>query len=76
MAATTSAAPSWTDLKEQLSSSPTAKELDEQVKQLELGAGKPDTNAKLRLFGHKESEVRLTLYRDHAAWCPYCQKVG
>jgi len=19
--------------------------------------------------------VRVTLYRDHAAWCPYCQKV-
>lgn len=29
----------------------------------------------LRLFGHKESEVRVTLYRDHHAWCPYCQKI-
>ena len=30
----------------------------------------------LRLFdGDSESDVRVTLYRDHAAWCPYCQKV-
>eukprot|EP00959_Pyramimonas_sp_CCMP1952_P178561 3732366-Pyramimonas_sp.AAC.1 len=76
MASASTAAPSWTDLKEQLATSPTAKALDEQVKQLALGAGKADSNAKLRLFGHQESEVRLTLYRDHAGWCPYCQKVS
>ena len=29
----------------------------------------------LRLFGQKESDVRVTLYRDNHAWCPYCQKV-
>jgi len=29
----------------------------------------------LRLFGHNESDVRVVLYRDHHAWCPYCQKV-
>ncbi|PNH08687.1 hypothetical protein TSOC_004726 [Tetrabaena socialis] len=27
-----------------------------------------------RMFGTTEP-VRLKLYRDHAAWCPYCQKV-
>eukprot|EP00878_Enallax_costatus_P017108 GHUV01017963.1.p1 GENE.GHUV01017963.1~~GHUV01017963.1.p1 ORF type:complete len:518 (+),score=110.16 GHUV01017963.1:223-1554(+) len=27
-----------------------------------------------RTFGSKEP-IRLKLYRDHAAWCPYCQKV-
>ena len=32
-------------------------------------------HATLRTFGHPESSVRVTLYRDHAAWCPYCQKV-
>lgn len=31
--------------------------------------------ALLRLFGQPESAVRVTLYRDHHAWCPYCQKV-
>ena len=29
----------------------------------------------LRLFGRPEDEVRVTLFRDHHAWCPYCQKV-
>jgi glutathione S-transferase len=27
------------------------------------------------LFGQEEAAVRVTLYRDHHAWCPYCQKV-
>ena len=27
-----------------------------------------------RTFG-TEGEPRVKLYRDHAAWCPYCQKV-
>ncbi|KGF73385.1 glutathione S-transferase [Neosynechococcus sphagnicola sy1] len=37
--------------------------------------GPTNAQARLRLFGHTEAEVRLTLYRDHHAWCPYCQKV-
>ncbi len=47
-----------------------------------LSAPEPDpihgpTNAQalLRLFGTPEESVRVTLYRDHHAWCPYCQKV-
>lgn len=27
-----------------------------------------------RTFGSSEP-IRVKLYRDHAAWCPYCQKV-
>jgi glutathione S-transferase len=38
--------------------------------------GPTNSQALLRLFGRPESEVRVTLYRDHHAWCPYCQKVG
>jgi glutathione S-transferase len=37
--------------------------------------GPTNAQARLRLFGRPESEVRVTLYRDHHAWCPYCQKV-
>ena len=37
--------------------------------------GPTSSQAVLRLFGHSESDVRVTLYRDHHAWCPYCQKV-
>jgi glutathione S-transferase len=37
--------------------------------------GPTNAQAVLRLFGQPESAVRVTLYRDHHAWCPYCQKV-
>jgi glutathione S-transferase len=37
--------------------------------------GSTNPQARLRLFGQAESDVRVTLYRDHHAWCPYCQKV-
>lgn len=37
--------------------------------------GKTNSHSRLRLFAQDESAVRVTLYRDHHAWCPYCQKV-
>ncbi len=37
--------------------------------------GLTNAQARLRLFGRSESDVRVTLYRDNHAWCPYCQKV-
>lgn len=37
--------------------------------------GPTNSQAILRLFGHQESDIRVTLYRDNHAWCPYCQKV-
>ena len=37
--------------------------------------GPNNSYAPLRLFGKPEKDVRVTLYRDHHAWCPYCQKV-
>ncbi|EDX87637.1 Glutathione S-transferase, N-terminal domain protein [Synechococcus sp. PCC 7335] len=37
--------------------------------------GPTNAQSRLRLFGRSEAEVRVTLYRDNHAWCPYCQKV-
>ncbi|WP_353259314.1 glutathione S-transferase family protein [Prochlorothrix hollandica] len=37
--------------------------------------GPTNAQSRLRLFGHSEAEVQVTLYRDHHAWCPYCQKI-
>ena len=37
--------------------------------------GPTNAHSRLRLFGQSESSVRVTLYRDHHAWCPYCQKI-
>ncbi len=43
--------------------------------QIDTVNGPTNAQARLRLFGQSESDVRVTLYRDHHAWCPYCQKV-
>ena len=51
-------------------------ELGGKVATADLVNGPTSSKARLRLFGGKEEEVRVTLYRDHHAWCPYCQKVG
>ncbi len=37
--------------------------------------GPTNSYALLRLFGQPKTNVRITLYRDNHAWCPYCQKV-
>jgi glutathione S-transferase len=37
--------------------------------------GSTNSQARSRLFGKPESAVRVTLYRDNHAWCPYCQKI-
>ena len=41
----------------------------------DLTSGPTCAQSRLRLFGSPESAVRVTLYRDNHAWCPYCQKV-
>jgi glutathione S-transferase len=42
---------------------------------IDLINGPTNAQSRLRLFGHPESAVRVTLFRDHHAWCPYCQKI-
>ncbi|NEP55206.1 MAG: glutathione S-transferase domain-containing protein, partial [Moorea sp. SIO3C2] len=37
--------------------------------------GPTNAQATLRLFGQSEADVRVTLFRDNHAWCPYCQKI-
>ncbi|MBD2175777.1 glutathione S-transferase N-terminal domain-containing protein [Pseudanabaena sp. FACHB-1998] len=43
--------------------------------QIDLVNGLTNAQSRLRLFGHAETDVRVTLYRDNHAWCPYCQKI-
>jgi len=35
----------------------------------------PHTDAKVRYFGTERKKPRVKIFRDQAAWCPYCQKV-
>jgi glutathione S-transferase len=37
--------------------------------------GQTNSQSTLRLFTRSAAEVRVTLYRDNHAWCPYCQKI-
>ena len=43
--------------------------------QPDLENGPTNSWSRLRLFGQSEDQVRVTLFRDHHAWCPYCQKI-
>ncbi|MBV2351212.1 glutathione S-transferase family protein [Synechococcus sp. HK05] len=60
---------SWEQLADQLAP------ISEAELQRQRVEGPTNAQARLRLFGRPEAEVRVTLYRDHHAWCPYCQKV-
>lgn len=64
MSASASAALSWDDLKSQVLPHP------------DLTNGPFLPQALTRTFGQPEESIRVTLYRDHHAWCPYCQKIG
>ena len=67
---------SWDDIRNQLQSKQTNDELKFRDN-LDKGYGKGSPLHKLRLFdeSNKEEDVRVTLYRDSASWCPYCHKV-
>ena len=69
-----SSVPTWDGLGDKLDTTPTAQRLAQEAEARQLGHGPPHTDAKLRLFG-TTAEPRVTLYRDQAGWCPYCQKV-
>ncbi|CAB9509865.1 IN2-1 homolog B [Seminavis robusta] len=69
-------APSWQELQKLVHGTPTGSRLQTEETLRQRGQGPPHTDALLRLFQEKdETNVRVTLYRDHAGWCPYCQKV-
>jgi len=72
VAALLKAAPSWEDLKTASQNTDTGKKLIAEEALRAKGEGSPHTASK---FGASEADVRVTFYRDHAAWCPYCQKV-
>ena len=46
-----------------------------EIDDLDRVNGFNNSYANLRLFGHTENDVIVTLYRDRHSWCPYCQKI-
>lgn len=74
-ASSSATVPAWTDLQATLAETPVGEALDRQVTLRGQGLGAPHVHNPLRLFGWKGPQPpSLTLYRDHAGWCPYCQK--
>lgn len=66
--------PSWSDLQQKVSSTVVGNALDEEVELRKSGKGSAHVQNTLRLFDSKDPNPPITLYRDHAGWCPYCQK--
>ncbi|CAJ1941335.1 unnamed protein product [Cylindrotheca closterium] len=67
---------SWEDIRTKLGGQQTEEEKAFRSN-VEKGIGKASPLNKVRLFdeSNSESDIRVTFYRDHASWCPYCQKV-
>ena len=70
-----SSSSSWADLQSKSESTETGLKMKEQAEQRKEGKGEPHVDNLLHLYSAKsEDDVRLTLYRDHAAGSPDCQK--
>jgi glutathione S-transferase len=86
--ATTKVIPSWDELKTKISLTSVGKALDDDKYLRSIGKGSPNVHNKLRLFNDNKEDTnddskdnketntktKYTIYRDHAGWCPYCQK--
>lgn len=72
-AAEPSTVPSWHDLVDQVGATKVGEALNREVSLRQGGQGSAHVQNSVRKFGSAE-EPQITLYRDHAGWCPYCQK--
>jgi glutathione S-transferase len=71
---TASSAPSWADVAASVGKTEVGQALDKESKLRSTGQGSAHVQNKLRLFDSKEKSPAITFFRDHAGWCPYCQK--
>lgn len=70
-----SSAPSWTHLDELIRQQESAKERTDFESETK-GYGPSNHRASVRLFDEgPDYQPEVVLYRDSAAWCPYCEKV-
>ncbi|KAL7534274.1 hypothetical protein ACHAXR_008407 [Thalassiosira sp. AJA248-18] len=69
----TSTDTSWAVLQTVASNTAVGAALNDEKESRANGTGAPFVQNKLRLF-ETDDTPKLTLFRDHAGWCPYCQK--
>jgi len=68
-----STVPSWADLESKVGSTTVGNALNKEMELRKEGKASAFVQNTLRQFDSTE-EPRITLYRDHAGWCPYCEK--
>jgi hypothetical protein len=66
----TTQVPSWTDLQSSVADDPVGRSLNDEVELRAKGRASPHVQNKLRLFDGEDKTPAITLYRDHAGWCP------
>ena len=67
--------PSWADIQSTVGETSVGQALNKESELRSEGKGSAHVQNKLRLFDAPSSSTPpITLYRDHAGWCPYCQK--
>lgn len=66
----------WDNIRSKLESAQTEEEKRFRPN-LEKGHGAASPLNLVRLYdkSNREEDIRVTFYRDHASWCPYCHKV-
>lgn len=68
--------PTWQQLSERVLATQTGAKLRAEDAERARGLGPAHRASTLRLFDALSSDkIRVKLYRDSAAWCPYCQKL-
>ena len=73
MSATTTT-PSWVDIQSEVGKTSVGEALNKEANLRKKGLGSAHVQNKLRVFDSDNQNPPITLYRDHAGWCPYCQK--
>ena len=71
---TTTQVPSWTELQSKSKETAVGKALEAESALRQEGKGSAFVQNKLRKF-QSEDNPQITIFRDHAGWCPYCQKL-
>ena len=66
--------PTWSDLQSASAETAVGGALGDEADLRPAGRAAPFVQNRLRMFDSEGGKPRLTLYRDHAGWCPYCQK--
>ena len=66
--------PTWPDLQSKSKENSVGQALEQEMKLRKDGKGSAFVQNTVRKFKSEETP-QITLYRDHAGWCPYCQKM-